>query len=156
MIICNYNKLQLHFKTTSYNRHKPKKGAVELSLIFKEYTVKFEDGGRFYNVTVCRCFPKSRAFAGKLDGPNASTGTAIHPVSIRTNTWKELMDCYRYMVSSSIHKLKRHLVKELGKERCPPRGRRVRRGIEKRLKKYIVDILHDELSQMERHYESDS
>lgn len=86
--------------------------------IFKEYTVKFEDGGRYYNVSVCKSFPKSRAFAAKSDKLNARQMTPIHPVSIRTNTRKELMDYYWYMVSSSICKLKRHLVEKHRKKRC--------------------------------------
>ena len=127
-----------------------------MTLIFKEYTVKFEDGDRYYNVTVCKSFPKSRAFAAKSDQPNASQMTPIHPVSIRTNTWKELMDYYRYMVSSSIHKLKRHLVEKRRKKCCPSRNRRTRRSVENHLKKHIADIIQDEFSKMKNPYDLDS
>ena len=87
-------------------------------IIFKEYTVKFEDSGRYYNVSVCRGFPKSRAFAAKSDKPDAMTMTAIRPVSIRTSTWKELMYYYQHMVKRSVHRLKRHLAEKRRKKRC--------------------------------------
>lgn len=86
-----------------------------MSLLFKEYTVKFEDDGKYYTVSVCVAFPKSHTVVAKTDHPYESMGTVISDFSTTSSHWNDLLEYWLIMLK---RKLRQYLVKKCCNKSC--------------------------------------